>query len=109
MTDRRQATIERVRELLSGHEVRETSLVGGGLGFMVDGNLCCGVSERGLTVRVGKDARDAALAEPHVGPLMVGKRRPSAFVVVEPAGYEYDDEALQTWVGRGLAFVATLG
>lgn len=74
---------------------------------MVNGHLCCGISERGLTVRVGKAGRQDALAQAHVGPLRIGKREPSAFVLVEPAGYR-DNEELESWVAKGLRFVESL-
>lgn len=102
-------TAARIRDLLAAKpvEVRETRLVGGGLGFMVDGHLCCGVSARGLTVRVGPDGVAPALDEPHVQPLMAGTRRAKGFVVVAPAGFR-EHEALRRWVERGLAAVAAL-
>jgi hypothetical protein len=102
-------TAARVRDLLAAQpvEVRETRLVGGGLGFMVDGHLCCGVSARGLTVRVGRDGLANAIDEPNVQPLMAGARRAKAFVVVSRAGYR-DDEDLRRWVERGLGAVAAL-
>lgn len=107
-----EATVERVRRLLSERsdvvkDVVEKGIVGGGWGFMVGGHLCCGVSSRGLTVRVGPDGMDDALAQPHVRPLEFGGRRTAAFVVVEPDGYG-EDRTLTQWVERGLDFVATL-
>ena len=101
-------TVNRVRRVLSNRsDVIEKAIVGGGLGFMVDGHLCCGVSVRGLTVRVGPDAKSEALAMPHVGPLTLGDREAAAFVVVEPAGLR-DEDTLEYWVHRGLRFVDTL-
>lgn len=101
-------TGDRVRAVLADRtDVAEKRIIGGGLGFMVDGHLCCAVTTNGLTVRVGPDARDAALAEPNVRPHLVGKRQTAAFVIVEPQGYA-DDAALERWVRRGLEFVATL-
>ncbi len=75
---------------------------------MVGGNLCCAVTSRGLTVRLGAEGKLAALEEPHVVPHRVGAGETKAFVVVEPDGYR-DDRALAGWVERGLEFVATLG
>ena len=104
-----EATVERVRNLLPERsDVVEKRIVGGGLGFMVDGSLCCGVSSRGLTVRVGRDEMDEALSLPHARPLVFGGRTTKAFVVVEPVGYGTDD-ALRSWVERGLRAVAALG
>jgi len=104
-----QSTVDRVRLLLASHsDVDEKRIVGGGLGFMVDGHLCCGVSSRGLTVRVGRDEMDEVLSLPHVRPLAFGGRTTKAFVVVEPDGYR-DDEALRSWIDRGLRAVDALG
>lgn len=103
-----EVTAERVRQVLASQsEVFEKSIVGGGLGFMVGGYLCCGVSANGLTVRVGPGNQAEAVTEPHVGPLLIGEREAAAFVVVAPEGYAGDDE-LRDWVNRGLRFVSTL-
>lgn len=102
-----EADADRIRELLVEFEVVEKRIVGGGLGFMVSGHLCCGVSERGLTVRVGPEAASKLLATPHVHPLEFGKRRAAAFIVVEPDGYRTDHQ-LATWIERGIQFLSTL-
>lgn len=98
----------RIRELLADTAaVTEKPIVGGGIGFMVGGHLCCGLSARGLTVRAGPSGMAAALERAHVRPLEFGGRATAAFVVVEPEGYE-TDEQLREWVMRGLEFVGTL-
>jgi hypothetical protein len=103
-----QQTVARVRSLLSAQpNVTEKRIVGGGLGFMVGGHLCCAVTSRGLTVRLGAEGKGSAFSEPHVVPHLVGTRETRAFVIVEPEGYR-DDEALVRWIERGLEFVATL-
>lgn len=102
------AIAERVRRRLWDRtDVVEKPIVGGGLGFMVGGHLCCGVSVRGLTVRVGPGAKTEAVAQEHVHPLILGKRETAAFVVVEPSGL-VDEASLNIWVDRGLRFVETL-
>lgn len=99
---------ERVRGILSARsDVVEKPVVGGGCGFMVGGHLCVAVGSRGLTVRVGAEGKAQALNEPNVVPHLVGKRETRAFIVVEPDGIR-EDEALASWVERGLRFVATL-
>jgi TfoX/Sxy family transcriptional regulator of competence genes len=97
----------RVRRLLSGHDdVAEKKMVGG-LSFLVNGNMCCGVTGTALMVRVGADHREQALAEPHVRPMEFAGRALSGFVCVDPAGFAADD-ALARWVQRGLDFVSGL-
>lgn len=101
-------TAEKIRRVLSDRaDVLEKGIVGGGLGFMVAGHLCVGLSSRGLTVRVGREGKADALNEPHVQPLMIGRKETAAFVVVQSPGYR-TDAMLRSWIDRGLAFVATL-
>jgi hypothetical protein len=103
-----ETTTQRVRQVLAGRsDVVEKRMIGGGLGFMVNGHLCCGVSTQGLTVRVGPEVRRQVLAEKHTRPLRIGDREPAAFVVVTPDGYQ-DDSALHAWIERGLRYVASL-
>jgi TfoX/Sxy family transcriptional regulator of competence genes len=97
----------RVRGLLSGRgDVVEKKMVGG-LSFLVNGNMCCGVTGVALMVRVGPDNREQVLLEPHVRQMVFGDRVLSGFICVEPPGYAADD-ALASWVQRGLDFVAGL-
>jgi TfoX/Sxy family transcriptional regulator of competence genes len=97
----------RLRALLSEIDGISERRMFGGLSFLRDGNLVCGVMDDTLLVRLGEAQAKAALADPHVR-LMDLQRRPSrAAVYVEPAGCA-DDEALRGWVDRALGFVATL-
>jgi hypothetical protein len=68
--------------------------------------MCCGVTGTALMVRVGAEARDRTLAEPHVRPMVLGGRPLAGFVCVEPAGFR-TEAALWRWVQRGLDFVLT--
>jgi hypothetical protein len=99
---------DRVRRVLAGQAgLAEKKMVGGGLSFLVNGNMCCGVRGQALMVRVGRDGRQQALAEPHVQPMLLAGRPLSGFISVEPAGFAADD-ALAGWVRRGLDFAAGL-
>jgi TfoX/Sxy family transcriptional regulator of competence genes len=100
-------TAARIRHLLSDRsDVAEKKMVGG-LSFLVGGNMCCGVTGAALMIRVGADARDQVLAEPHVRPMQFGARSLSGFVCVDPPGFATDD-ALSRWLARALSFTATL-
>jgi hypothetical protein len=101
------AAAGRVRHVLSGRsDVAEKKMVGG-LSFLVDGNMCCGITGTALMVRVGAEGREQALREPHVRPMLFAGRALSGFICIEPDGYATDD-ALASWVQRGLDFVAGL-
>ena len=97
----------RVRRLLSGRDdVVERKMVGG-LSFLVNGNMCCGITGGALMVRVGAESREETIREPHVRPMLFAGRSLSGFVCVEPAGYAADD-VLASWVQRALGYVSGL-
>jgi TfoX/Sxy family transcriptional regulator of competence genes len=97
----------RVRRLLAGRDdVVEKKMVGG-LSFLVNGNMCCGITGLALMIRVGAESREQALREPHVRPMLLGGRVLSGFICIEPAGFAAD-EALASWVQRGLDFACGL-
>jgi hypothetical protein len=100
-------TAERVRGILAGRpDVVEKRMVGG-LSFNVNGVMCCGVTGTALMVRVGHEAREQALGEPHVRPIEFAGRALAGFVCVDPEGFR-TESALKTWVQRGVDFASTL-
>ncbi len=99
---------DRLRQHLDGREGIAEIRMMGGLVFTLQGHMCCGVTGAALMVRVGPDAREAALARPYVRPLEIGAgRAPRAFVCVDPGGIA-TDQALADWVDQGVAFVRSL-
>jgi len=97
---------ERLRDRLrDAHAVAEKKMFGG-LAFLTDGNMTVGVIGDDLIVRVGPDATDAALARPGAREFDFTGRPMKGWVVVD--GATLDDEALDRWIERGAAFVATL-
>ena len=98
---------ERVRRTLASHRnVVEKQMVGG-LSFVVGGSMCCGVTGSALMVRVGAEARQRALARPHVRPMEFTGRPLAGFVLIDPEGFR-TDAALAAWVQQGLDFATTL-
>lgn len=78
----------------------------GGLAFMVDGHMACGIIDDKLMLRLGAEGGAAALRRKHVHPMDFTGKPMAGFVYVEPAGLR--GAALGTWVGRARDFVATL-
>jgi hypothetical protein len=52
----------------------------GGLSFMINGKLCCGVNRMGLLVRIGPEVRTRVLEQPNVRPMRLADRTVSNFV-----------------------------
>lgn len=98
---------ERVREVFAVRmDVAERRMFGG-LAFMVGGHMACGITGVDLMVRVGRERYDDALAQPHAREMDFTGRPMTGIVYVGPAGTA-DDDALQNWVARAVAFVTTL-
>lgn len=98
---------ERVRMVLAERPGVGERRMFGGLAFMVDGHMTVGVLGDDLMVRVGKEAHDDALDQPHAR-VMDFTGRPSTGMVYVAADGVADDAALASWVDRGLAFTSTL-
>jgi TfoX/Sxy family transcriptional regulator of competence genes len=95
----------RVRAILSERDDVVEKRMFGGLCFMVSGAMCCGLTKSDFMVRVGADAYDEALAQPHARPMDFTGRPLKGMVYVAPAGLR-TRAALERWVRRGLAFVS---
>jgi hypothetical protein len=97
----------RVRKILEEQPGLDEKKMFGGVGYMIRGNMACGVHGDGLIVRVGPDRYHEALALPHTRDFDITGRPMKGWVVVDPAGYESDD-ALMDWVQQGVEFALTL-
>ncbi|TNE49321.1 MAG: TfoX family protein [Deltaproteobacteria bacterium] len=98
---------QRVREVLADHAGVTEKKMFGGLAFMVDRHMCCGIIQSELMVRVGKEAYEDALAQPHAREMDFTGRSLKGMVYVGEEGLTEDSD-IQNWVQRGLNFVETL-
>lgn len=97
---------DRIRlELANGPPFTERKMFGG-LSFMVNGHMACGVVKDELMVRTGPDQFEPALLRPHARPMDFTGRPMRGMVMVSPAGC--DDEHLGEWVAIGVAYVTSL-
>ena len=98
--------VERVRGVLAGKAFEERKMFGG-LTFMLQGNMCCGVEGDRLMVRVGTEKYDEALGQKHAQLMDFTGRPMKGFVFVGPEGLASDGE-LENWVQRGVDFALSL-
>ena len=97
----------RIRALLADRPGLTAKKMFGGVGFMVNGNMACGVNKQDLIVRVGPANYEEALTAPHTRPFDMTGRPMKGWVVVEPAGYASGPD-LEAWLSKGLAFALSL-
>ena len=74
---------------------------------MVQGSMCCGMTNTAFMVRVGPEQYVQALAQPHARAMDFTGRVLTGMVYVDPAGY-HTDAALAQWITRGVDFVSRL-
>ena len=97
----------RIRDVLDLQPGLVEKKMFGGVGFMVHGNMACGVHKDMLIVRVGPDAYEETLQYPHTRLFDMTGRAVKGWVLVEPGGFESDAD-LKQWVQSGLEFALTL-
>ena len=97
----------RIREVLADQPGLTEKKMFGGIAFMVQGNMACGVSGEEIMVRVGPDEMDSAAAQAHVRPADMAGRPMKGWVMIAPEGYEADED-LEDWVQQGVNFALSL-
>lgn len=98
---------QRIGEIVNGEPAIHSKKMFGGIAFMLNGHMCCGVVGDDLMVRVGPDAFEDALAQPHARP-MDFTGRPSKGMVYVSLDALSSQDALISWVQRGLDYAGSL-
>lgn len=97
----------RVMTLLSGQSGLVEKKMFGGVGFIINGNMACGVNKDDLIVRVGPDNYEQALSQPNSRPFDFTGRPMKGWVMVDQDGISSDQD-LQNWVAQGVEFAQSL-
>lgn len=96
----------RIRTALSKHRGVTEKPMFGGLCFLLDGKMVCGLTDDDLMLRLGPgDA--AALKRPHVRPMDFTGRPLKGYVYVSGPGLTRA-AALAKWLDEAVAFVRTV-
>jgi TfoX/Sxy family transcriptional regulator of competence genes len=98
---------QRVRELLGKRRGFVEKKMFGGTGFLRHGDMCAGVWQEYLIVRVGPEHYKQSLAEPGAKKFDITGRAMTGWVMVV-ADALVDDDDLADWIGRAERFVTSL-
>ena len=98
---------ERVRLLLRRQMKFSEKKMFGGLAFLLNGNMCCGVHKGELIVRFAPGNTDRYLALPHTRIFDLSGRPMRGWILVAPAGL-VDDEALTKWLQLAIGYASSL-
>jgi hypothetical protein len=100
---------QRIREVLDELQPPEwvEKKMFGGVAFMTQGNLACGVSKNELIIRVGRERYPEAISKLYTRPFDITGKPSQGWVMVAAEGCE-SDEALADWVRQGVDFALSL-
>lgn len=98
-----EALATRVRRVLAPRSDVTERRMFGGVCFLVNGSMACGIVKAELCVRVGPDRHEQALAAPHARPMDFTGRPMRGFVYVGAKGL-VGSAALRKWVTLGIQY-----
>ncbi len=98
---------QRVRAALEARPGLSERKMFGGLAFLLNGNMCCGVVKQDLVLRLGKEGAEEALRQPHTRPMDFTGRPMASMLYLSPEGYASEAD-LHSWLERAVAFCKTL-
>lgn len=101
-----EALAVRIRSALARRKGFVEKKMFGGVGFLLNGNMCVGIWKDFLIVRLDPEAYDLALAEPHVEKFDITGKAMSGWVMVGPDGIGAKD--LKKWIERAISYVSAL-
>ena len=100
------ALAERIRRALTDRAGVTEKPMFGGLSFLLDGKMFCGIVKDDLMVRVGPERYEAALGEAHVRPMDFTGRPMRGFITIRPDGLK--GGRLNRWVQEAVARAESL-
>lgn len=97
----------RVRKAVNRNKgITEKSMFGG-ISFLLNGKMFCGVLKNDLVVRVGPELYEKALNERSARPMDFTGRPMEGFVYVGSSGLK-SEAALKKWIKTGMDYVSSL-
>ena len=96
----------KLKDLLKGKPVTEKKMFGG-VAYLLNGNMLCGVIGDAMIARVGAEQYHSCLLKLGVKPFDMTGRPMAGWVEIQPPGLQGRNE-LQEWIDLCLTFVKTL-
>ena len=97
---------ERIRLQLKGVPFVEKKMFGG-TGYLLHGNVACGILKDDLLVRVDPERYAALLKKAHTRPFAMSGKPMKGWLLVEPDGCKTERQ-LSAWIKQGVEFALTL-
>jgi TfoX/Sxy family transcriptional regulator of competence genes len=97
----------RLESLLSGRPGYQAKKMFGGIGWMLNGNMCVAIYKDWLIARVGVEAEKKVLSNPHTKPFDITGKLMKGWIMIAPEGIDKDRD-LEKVVQLAESFVKTL-
>ena len=97
---------ERMRAELQGVPFVEKKMFGG-VGFLLNGNLACGIYKDDMVVRIDPAKHEMFLKKKHAKPFALRGKPMKGWLLVEPDGCKTAKQ-LSAWIKEGVGFALTL-
>lgn len=95
---------ERINHILDARgEQYHAKKMMGGLCYMMNDKMLCGLVKGQLMARIGPDGYEEALGKPHVHEMNFTGRAMKGYVFVDEEGMDMDEE-LEYWIDRCVQF-----
>ncbi len=98
---------ERLQEHLCERPGMSPKKMFGGIGWLLNGNMCVGVYQEWLIIRVGVEAAKKVFADAHTKPMDITGKAMKGWAMVGPEGVS-EDEHLERYLIMAIDFVQTL-
>lgn len=102
-----EALADRIRTTLGPRDGVAEKRMFGGIAFLLNGNMCCGVHGDEVILRLDPERTESALAKPHVRVFDLTGSPVKGWVLVGAPGVA-TDEALGSWVAESVAYAGSL-
>ncbi len=97
----------RIRKQLGKRKGLTEKQMFGGIAFLLNGNMCCGVHRDEMIVRLAPDETEGALDAPHTHLFDLTGRPMRGWILVKPKGL-VTDAALAKWIGTATQYAGSL-
>jgi hypothetical protein len=98
---------DRIRKILDPQPDLVEKKMFGGVGFLLNGNMACGVHGDNLIIRLDPEETGQALSKPHTHVFDLTGRPMRGWILVQPEGVT-TKAALSKWVQVGVKYASSL-
>ncbi len=98
---------KRIKIILGGIKNLEEKKLFGGIGFLINGNMACGVNKNDMIVRIDPNRQDILLSRPHTRVFDLTGKPMKGWLVVAPEGLKRAGQ-LKEWISEGIDYARTL-